>query len=103
VSRLRGALGRVNARTMRANIAVLRGRLDAAEAIVEEMAADDSAEAWFSRQCARMLLGRLRGDAPLIRLAEKELAASGGVADPRLTRLYFPAFDAIEAAQALGA
>jgi hypothetical protein len=96
VSLLRGALGRVNVRTMRANIAALRGRLDDAKAILEELAADDAGDAWLSRQCARMLLGRLRGDAVLVRLGEQELAASGGVADPRLTRLYFPAFDAID-------
>jgi hypothetical protein len=93
VAALRGPLGRVNVRVMRANAAALRGRMDEAVAIIEQMTADDGAEAWLSRQCARLLLTRLRGDQTHQRLAEEELAASGGVADPRMTRLYFPGFE----------
>jgi hypothetical protein len=90
---MRGPLGRVNVRVMRANAAALRGRMNEAVAIVEQMTADDGAEAWLSRQCARLLLSRLRGDPAHRRLAEEELSASGGVADPRMTRLYFPGFE----------
>jgi hypothetical protein len=97
-SAMRGPLARVNVRLVRANASALRGRLDEGLAVVEEMAADDGAEAWLSRQCARLLLARVRGDASLRRLAEEELAAAGGASDARITRLYFPAFDAVPAA-----
>ena len=90
-----GPLGRVNVGVMRSQVAALRGKRAEAIAIVERMAADDAGDAWLSRQCARLLLGRLEGDAPLARLAEEELTAAGGVADPRMTRLYFAAFDAL--------
>jgi serine/threonine protein kinase len=97
-----GPLGRVNVRVMRANAARLRGRVEASLAIVDEMAGDDAGDAWLSRQCARLLLARIRDDAELGRLAETELTASGGVADPRMTRLYFPAFDEPSAASTRG-
>jgi serine/threonine protein kinase len=89
---MRGPLRLVNVRLVRANAAALRGRPDEGLAIVEQMAADDAREAWLSAQCARLLLGRVRGDRTLQRRAEEELAASGGAADPRLVRLFFPAF-----------
>jgi hypothetical protein len=88
-----GPLGRVNVGVMRSQAAALRGNRDEAFAIVERMAEDDAGDAWLARQCARMLLARVRGDPALGRLAEAELTAAGGVADPRMTRLYFAAFD----------
>jgi hypothetical protein len=88
-----GPLSRVNVRVMRANAARMRGRLDEGLALVEQMAEDDASDSWLSRQCARLLLARIRGKEELARLARAELEASGGVCDARLTRLYFPAFD----------
>jgi hypothetical protein len=89
-----GALARVNVRVMRANAACVRGRVEEGLALVEQMANDDAGDSWLSRQCARLLLARVRGNEELARLARAELEASGGVCDDRLTRLYFPAFDA---------
>jgi serine/threonine protein kinase len=100
LSKMRDPLRRVNLRLIRANAAALRGRVDEGLAIVEQMAGDDGAEAWLSRQCARLLLARMRDDARMQRLAEDELAAAGGVADPRITRLYFPAFHPAPKSQA---
>jgi serine/threonine protein kinase/tetratricopeptide (TPR) repeat protein len=88
-----GALGRVNARVIRANAALIRGRTEEALVIAEAMAGDEAGDAWLSRNSARYFLGRLRGDTALVLAAEQELASRGGVAHVGLIRLYFPAFE----------
>ncbi|HEY8039107.1 MAG TPA: AAA family ATPase [Polyangiaceae bacterium] len=87
------SLGRVNVRMIRANVAALRGRREEGLAIVEAMAADDAGDSWLSRQAARLLLGRLREDAAMLRAGEGALASRGGGLHPGLIRLYFPAFE----------
>ena len=89
-----GALGRVNSRVVRLNAAMIRGRREEALGIVDEMAKDDGEDAWLSRNSARLLLGRLRGDVSLSRAAEQTLASRGGAPQVGLVRLYFPAFEA---------
>ena len=88
-----GALGRVTARVIRANAALIRGRTEEALVIAEAMAGDEAGDAWLSRNSARYFLGRLRGDTALVLAAEQELASRGGVAHVGLIRLYFPAFE----------
>ncbi len=87
-----GALGRLNPRVIGANSAMIRGRRDEALAIVQSMAADEDPEAWVPMQMARLLLGRLRGDASLVDAAEQAITSRGGVANIGLLRIYFPAF-----------
>jgi tetratricopeptide (TPR) repeat protein len=89
-----GGLGRVNVRMIRANVAVIHGRREEALDIAEAMASDDADDSWLSRQAARLLLGRLRGDASHTRAAEEALAVRGGAPAIGLIRLYFPALEA---------
>jgi len=89
-----GGLGRVNVRMIQANVAVIRDRRDEALSIAEAMACDAADDSWLSRQAARLLLGRLRGDASLTRAAQEALAGRGGAPDVGLIRLYFPALEA---------
>jgi tetratricopeptide (TPR) repeat protein len=86
-------LGRVNVRIIRANALLLRGRRQEALAVVEQMAAEGDDDAWLSRTSARVVLGRLKGDANAQHAAEQEFAARGGVASAGLLRMSFPAFD----------
>ncbi len=80
--------------TARASVAASRGKLDVARAIVERMAAaEDSYEGWIVRECARWVLGRLRGgiegDAQ-VRAAEAQLVARGISTDRRVPLVLFP-------------
>ena len=93
LSAMPGALGRVNVRMIRANVAVLRGRREEAISIAESMASDDADDSWLSRQAARLLLGRLRGDPSHTRAAEEALALRGGAPAVGLIRLYFPTLE----------
>jgi hypothetical protein len=88
-----GPLGRVNTRIVRASAAQLRGKTAEAIEVVEQMANDDGDDAWFSRQCARVLLGRLRKDETLERSAAHEFAARGGVASRGMLRMTLPGFE----------
>jgi len=88
-----GALGRVNTRIVLASAAQLRGKTARALEVVELMANEDADDAWFSRQCARLLLGRLRKDEVLARSAESEFAGRGGVPSLGLLRMTLPGFE----------
>lgn len=88
-----GALGRVNARIVRASAAHLRGRPAEALRVVEAMASDDGLDAWLSRQSARVLLGRMRGDAALEKLGVDAILERGGAVVSGLLRMTFPGFD----------
>jgi eukaryotic-like serine/threonine-protein kinase len=90
---MRGSLQRVNIRMIRANVLAMRGKRHEALAIIEQMAGDDEGDSWLSRQAARLVLGRLRGDAAMVRAGEDAMASRGGAIHPGHIRLYFPAFE----------
>ena len=78
----------------RASIAATRGDLGKARALIERMAAaPDSEEGWVSRECARWILGRLRGEVEggaQVRAAEEQLASRGVAPDRRAPLVLFP-------------
>jgi hypothetical protein len=94
--RLGGSIGQMNTRVLRANVARLRGDAAEAQQLVEALAKDDGAEeSWLSVQCARWLLGRLRGGdvgAAEVRAARGALAERDVRCDERVLRVFFPAF-----------
>ncbi len=94
VGAMPNTLGRVNVRIIRASALQLRGKRAEALEVVEAMAAEDGDDGWLSRQSARLLLGRLRADADLVRSAEAEFAGRGGVPVPGLLRMTLPGFEA---------
>ncbi len=78
----------------RASMAATRGQLDAARRLIERMVeAPDSEEGWTARECARWILGRLRGGIEgeaQVRAAEAELMTRGVGPGPRAPLVLFP-------------
>ncbi len=89
-------MGEMNTRVLRANVARLRGDTSDARRYVELLATDEGVEElWLSVQCARWLLGCLRGGdegAAEVRAAREAFVGRGVLSDERLLRVFFPAF-----------
>ena len=78
----------------RASIAATRGKMDQARAIIEQMAeAPDTEEGWVARECARWILGRLRGGIEgeaQVRAVEERMASRGIAPGRRGPLVLFP-------------
>jgi serine/threonine protein kinase/tetratricopeptide (TPR) repeat protein len=94
VGAMPGPLGRVNTRIIRASAAHLRGKTAEALKVVEDMAAEQGADAWLSCQSARLFLGRLRKDDAVARAAKLEIEGRGGLPSRNLLRMTLPGFEA---------
>jgi serine/threonine protein kinase/tetratricopeptide (TPR) repeat protein len=78
----------------RASMLATRGELAEARALVERMLEEpESEEGWAARECARWILGRLRGGiegAAQVRAAEAQLLSRGISPDRRVPLVLFP-------------
>ncbi len=78
----------------RASIAATRGQTDDARALLERMAdAPDSEEGWVARECARWILGRLRGGIEgegQVRAVHARFVERGITTDRRAPLVLFP-------------